>query len=431
MIPWLLALHIDTLKSQILMYGLAAIVLAYLSARRPWRSLLLRSAAPFIFGIVVGLIVVWLVSDVVDVFGVSMSLIVRMWVALAFGGVAVALANLWKVRWWRKVIAIASIPVFLASAAVGINIDFGAYRTLNDALGIDPYSALPAELQTSSAGTMNPTLGKTWRAPSDLPARGDVKSVLIPGTLSHFPARAAVVYLPPAALVARPPVLPVLIMFSGQPGDPSGLFTSGHIAEILDAYAARHGGLAPIVVAPDQLGFASKNPMCIDSSMGNVETYVTVDVVNWVRSHLLVSDSGRYWAVGGYSEGGTCSIQFGAGHPELFGTIVDILGEKQPTIGSDTVSKVFGGSSSAYDAIKPMTLLDHHAPYSDSMAFFGAGQREAKYNKYAHEMRAAAQAAGMATKLIVSPNSGHDWNTVRYVFSRALPDLMARLGLGS
>jgi hypothetical protein len=37
----------------------------------------------------------------------------------------------------------------------------------------------------------------------------------------------------------------------------------------------------------------------------------------------------------------------------------------------------------------------------------------------------------MKTRLIVSPNSGHDWNTVRYVLTRALPEICARLGLGS
>ena len=431
MIPWLFALHIGTLDFQIGIYTLSAILLAYLFVRPPYRSWVVRSAVPLVAGLLVGLMVTWLVSDIWNVFGVAMTPIAKMWVALAFAGVSLAVANLWKTRWWRKVIAIVSIPVFLASAGVGINADFGAYRNLNDVFEISPYSALPAKFQASSAGTMDPTLGKTWQAPPGLHAHGEVGLVRIPATLSHFTARKAVVYLPPAALVSRPPVLPVLVVFSGQPGAPSDMFTSGHLAATMDAYAAKHGGLAPIVVVPDQLGVPSQNPMCVDSPLGNVETYITVDVPNWIRNHLHVSDSARYWAVGGYSEGGTCSIQFGAGHPEVFGSIIDILGEVKPTIGAATVSKAFGGSNAAYDAIKPLTMLAKHAPYSDSLAFFAAGKSDARYLGYAQQMDAAAQKAGMTTRLIISPNSGHDWYTVRYVFGRILPDLMTRLGLGS
>ena len=430
MIPWLFALHIDTLKFQILIYALSAILLAYLFVRSPYRTWALRSTVLLVPGILVGLILTWLVSDVWNVFGVAMTTIARMWVVLAFAGGSLAVANLWKTRWWRKVIAIVSIPVFLASAAVGINVDFSAYRNLNDVFEISPFSALPAKFQASSAGKMDPMLAKTWQAPSGLRAHGEVGLVRITATQSHFTARAAVVYLPPAALVAQPPVLPVLVVFTGQPGAPSDMFTSGHLAATMDAYAAKHGGLAPIVVVPDQLGLPSQNPMCVDSPLGNVETYITVDVPNWIRSHLHVSDSARYWAVAGYSEGGTCAIQFGAGHPEVFRSIVDILGELQPTMGSDTVSKAFGGSQGSYDAVKPLTVLARKAPYPDSVAFFGAGRTDARYDEHAHTMRAAAQKAGMTTHLIISPNSGHDWNTVRYVFPRILPDLMKRLGLG-
>lgn len=431
MFNWLFEMHIDTVVFQSVMYGLAAIVFVYLLVRRHVRAWLLRSVLPAVAGAVTGLLVSWLVSDVWNVFGVALTPVVRMWVALAFAGISLALANLWKSRWWRTVVAIVAIPIFLASAGVGINVDFGAYRNLNDVLGVTPFNALPPKHQSFTAGTMDPALGKNWKAPANLPAHGIVNSVHIPSTASHFAARNALVYLPPAALVADPPVLPVLMMFPGQPGEPAALFNSGHMAEIMDAYAAKHGGLAPIMVAPDQLGDPSKNPMCIDSPMGNVETYITVDVSNWIRSHLRVSDSGRYWAVAGYSEGGTCSIQFGAGHPELFGTIVDVLGEVEPTIGSDTVAKVFGGSNAAYDAIKPLTVLSQHAPYSDSVAFFGAGKRDSRYDGFAHTMEAAAHKAGMTTQLVVSPDSGHDWNTVRFVVNHILPDLMARLGLGS
>jgi S-formylglutathione hydrolase FrmB len=340
-------------------------------------------------------------------------------------------ANLWGTRWWRKVIALVSILVFVVTAAAGINVDFGAYRNLKDALGITPYPALASRYLTGHAGTMDPALGRTWQPPTGMPAKGKLGTVKIPATRSGFNAREASVYLPPAALIASPPTLPVIIMFSGQPGAPADVFTSGDVSTILDAYASAHKGLAPIVVAPDQLGHPGQNPMCVDSPLGQSATYLTVDVPNWIRSHLNVGDSPNYWAVGGYSQGGTCAIQFGAGRPDLFRSIIDISGELAPTIGPDTVNKAFGGSTAAYNAVKPLTLLAKHAPYLDTLAIFGVGTQDKKYERIEHTVLPAAAAAGMKTEFIQSPYSAHDWNTVRYALKRALPQVSTRMGLGS
>lgn len=89
-----------------------------------------------------------------------------------------------------------------------------------------------------------------------------------------------------------------------------------------------------------------------------------------------MATSGRYWTVGGYSEGGTCSIQLGASRPDLFGSTIDILDELVPTMGAKTSSEVFRGSGAAYEAIKPLPPLARHAPRADSVAIFGAGAKE-------------------------------------------------------
>lgn len=426
---WLFTARIDTRAFLISLDGAAALLCVYLLVRRPARRFV-RGMAVTLVGAAVGVLVAWLVSDVWNVFGVSLTGIVRMWVALGFAGMFLAVANLFRSRWWRKVVAVASVGVFAVMAAAGINVDFGAYRNLNDALQISPYPALSADHLRAHSGTMDAALAGTWRAPAGMPTHGTIGMVAIPGIRSHFAARKAVVYLPPAALVADPPVLPVVVVFAGQPGAPADMFTSGRVATTLNAYAAAHQGLAPIVVAADQLGRPDRNPMCVDSPLGNAATYVTQDVANWIRAHLRVADSARYWAVGGYSEGGTCAIQFAAGYPQLFGSAIDILGELQPTIGAGTVAKAFHGSTAAYNAVKPLTLLARNSPYPDSLAIFGEGAGDAKYAAYGEQMRAAAAAAGMRTQMIVSPHSAHDWNTVRYVLARALPALCGRLGLG-
>lgn len=429
---WLLTQPINKVAFLLTADVVAIIFFSYLL----WRSkgqLLIRGVAIAILGALVGLIVVWLVSDVWNVFGIALTAVVHVWVVLLFAGIFLAVFNLWASRWWRKAIASIAFLSFIVAAAAGINIDFGAYRNLNDALGISPYSALPAARLALQSGTMDASLAKTWQARdhTGMPKRGTVGMVTIPATQSHFVARKAVVYLPPAALVANPPVLPLLVLFSGQPGAPTEMFTSGQVSTMLDSYAATHAGLAPIVVVPDQLGTPLKNPMCADSQLGKASAYLTLDVRDWILNKLHVANSARYWAVGGYSQGGTCSIQLGAGRPDLFGSTIDILGEMVPTIGANTLSEAFGGSQSAYDAIKPLPLLARHAPYADSLAIFGASAKDKKYGAYARLVEAAAARSGMKTRLIISPNSGHDWNTVRYVLTRALPEICSRLGLGS
>ncbi|MET4706063.1 alpha/beta hydrolase-fold protein [Frigoribacterium sp. UYMn621] len=429
---WLFHLSLGRRSFLLPVDAVAVSFFVYLLVRTKSR-LLIRGIAIATGGALVGGVLVWLVSDVWNVFGIALTPVVHVWVVLVFSGVFLAVSNFWASRWWRKTIAAISILSFLVAAGAGINVDFGAYRNLNDALGVSPYSALPAARMSAHAGTMDASLAKTWklRDHTGMPTHGTVGMVTIPGATSHFVARKAAVYLPPAALVADPPVLPLLILFTGQPGTPTEMFTSGRVPAILDSYAAAHAGLAPIVVVPDQLGAPLKNPMCADSRLGKAATYLTVDVREWILTHLHVATSGRYWGVGGYSEGGTCSIQFGAGRPDLFGSTIDILGEVVPSAGANTLSDAFGGSRSAYRAIKPLPLLARHAPYEDSLAIFGAGVKDHQFGAYARTVEAAAARSGMKTRLIVSPDSGHDWNTVRYVLTLALPEVCARWGLGS
>ncbi|MDQ1598122.1 MAG: hypothetical protein QOI70_1546, partial [Microbacteriaceae bacterium] len=258
-----------------------------------------------------------------------------------------------------------------------------------------------------------------------------VGSVTIPAPVSHFSARKAIVYLPPAALVKNAPRLPVLEMLSGQPGSPSDLVTSGQIATILNGFAKRHAGLAPIVVIPDQLGAAKSNPMCVDSPLGNSASYLTIDVPNWIRGHLHVLTDRTDWAIGGFSQGGTCSIQLGAGHPNLFGSILDISGQLAPDRGStaSTVSTAFGGSAVAYVAATPVAILAARAPFSNTLGLFYVGQNDSRYRPAAVTISAAARAAGMNVHLFKSPGTAHDWHTVQFAIRHAMLLLYSRWGL--
>ena len=135
----------------------------------------------------------------------------------------------------------------------------------------------------------------------------------IPNDRSQFSARPANIYLPPAALSEKPPALPVFVLLAGQPGSPDRLFTAGSIPAMMDAYAAQHDGLAPVVVSPDQNGSSFHNSLCVDSPVyGKAETYLSRDVPAWIRANLPVASQPRLWAIGGFSQGGTCSQPTGS-----------------------------------------------------------------------------------------------------------------------
>lgn len=396
------------------LYLLAAAFFVILLLRRPLRRRLIVAVVAVLCGAIIGWAVAWLVSDIWDVYGISFSPVTRVWISAFFAAAALAIVSLSESGWLRKGVAVLAIPVFLLTAAAGINADFGAFTTLDSALGIGEFSPLdPAPVG------------------GGVPPAGTVGTVTIPATVSGFPARPALVYLPPAARTAHPSAFPVVIMLSGQPGSPDDVFSAGRLAQIFDAYAASHNGYAPIVVVPDQLGVPEDNPMCVDSALGNAATYLTVDVPTWIRSHLHVTAGPAGWALAGFSQGATCTMQLGPANPQLFGTLFAISSELVPQQGSieNTINVGFGGSSKAFLAATPSVILAAHAPYASMNAIFAVGGNDARYLPWSKTLNADAARAGIKTELLISPGTAHDWHTVIGAWTTALPQIAVDLGL--
>lgn len=403
--------------------AVAFVLLAIIRPGRRWRRprWLLVAVIATATGAALGVGLTWLLSDQLDLFGVDLTPVSRTWIASGFAGIGAALASLWRATWRRMIAVILSIVLFVATTAMGINIDFGQYQTVRSALGLSTYtgSRLP-EIARPDPNTQ-PTIAD-WTAPADLPKVGAIGEVIIPATVSNFSARPGVVYLPPAALTSNPPKLPVLIMLSGQPGSPPAPLETAKLQQSLDAYAAEHQGLAPIVVSPDHLGDPSNNPMCVDSPLGNSASYLTVDVPAWIRSTLPVLDAPGDWGIGGLSQGGTCSIQLGAAYPELFGVILDASGEEFPTLGDKqtTIDQGFGGDPAAYAAAYPAAIMAAHTPYADTFAVFGVGSNDNAFLPGVKKLYVDAKAAGMTATYIEAPGSAHDATTWAYVFEQGL-----------
>ena len=403
--------------------------------RRRWIKVISLSA---LGGAAAAVLLIVVCEVFLNLFGVPLELDTHSWVVISFAAVGIAVANILTSRWWRKAIASVAVILFLGTATLGINAGYGLNTTAASLMGINIAHPLSIPLaDPSPTATPTPTappappkpLWQRWTPPVGMPTTGQYGTVAIPSTASGFVARLAYLYLPPAALVADPPPLPILIMMMGQPGGPD---SSGKFLSTLNSLAEANKGLGPIVLTIDQIGSPTQNPLCIDSPRGNVHTYVMTDVVNYVRQHLHVADGRLNWAIGGYSNGGECALSFGAKHPDVFGSILDVSGEISPSLGSveSTINLGFGGNRSQYDAELPLTIMKN-TRYADMLAIFTSGSNDHYYGAEADVAEAAARAAGMTTHRLIGQGVGHRSDAIVFGVPAGLPILYPRWELSA
>jgi enterochelin esterase-like enzyme len=431
---WDLLLDINVVEGPFLItvYAIAAAFFIYLLGRGDGWPWVLTVIVVLIVGAMVGAGVLWITVNVLDSFGGPVAAAAWLWVPAAFAGFALAIWNLWNSRWWRKLIAVVAVPVFSLTAMLGINAAYGLDPTLGALLGISTTGTIdivvPAE--TPGADPAEP-LYVTWTPPADMPATGTigVPDPGVPNTTSGFPARPAQLYLPPAALVTDAPRLPLVVMMMGQPGDPDATF----IGAVLDDYAAQHDGLAPIALVVDQLGDPTKDPLCLDTDMGHVETYLMQDVVPWAKANLNVLQGRQFTIVAGYSNGGQCAAYFGAKYPEVFGNILSISPDEYPGAeqSDHVLETVFDGDQLAYEAVKPANIMASKAPYPDTTAIFTAGANDGAFAPGAQRLADAAMAAGMATTFFLVPDADHGVSGLNGGLEKGFEVLYPRLGLAA
>ena len=416
-------------------YAVAAIAWVAVIAREPSRGRVLSTAIGAVVGGLFGGGLAWYLSSS-DAFGVALDLTTTTWAVAIFAAVGLALPTFWRSPAWRKLLAVVAIVSFAAAGYIGINADFGLDRTVADVAGVSTENTLSVPVVTPSpTPSATPTLRAggalwaNWHAPAGMPTAGTQGQVVIPNTISGFAARPAGLYMPPAALTANPPALPLVIMMMGQPGNPDPSFS----AAVLDRFAAAHDGLAPIVLVADQIGNPAVDTLCLDTARhGKSETYITQDVVNWARTHLHVLQDAAHWTIAGYSNGGECALSFGVKYPQIWGNVLDISGEQYP--GADraaaTLASAFGGSRAAYDAVKPLNLIVGKS-YPNTYGIFTVGSNDGVYRTEAKAVFAATTAAGWKTTYFEVLNGGHVLGALNGGLQEGYTVLYPRLGLAA
>lgn len=178
----------------------------------------------------------------------------------------------------------------------------------------------------------------------------------------------------------------------------------------------------PIVIAADQLGTDSHNTLCVDSKVyGNALTYLTQDVVDWVKTNLPAAQDAKDWAIAGFSQGATCSLQIGVNHPDLFGTMIPTDSEIKPTNGSrqEMIDRFFDGDTTAYENQVPVNAIRNHAP-THQMLIIGAGEKDTTSIRNVKTIAPVAAKAGMRVAAVESSGNAHDWHAVQDVLRYGL-----------
>jgi len=263
-------------------------------------------------------------------------------------------------------------------------------------------------------------------AVSSMRDHGAVVTVDLPATRSGFAHRASLVYLPPVWFSRPRPTLPVIMMLTGTPSMVSDWTRAAHADQIADDYAAAHHGWAPIMVFPDPNGSDLGDTECVDSPQGNAETYLSEDVPAAVVK--MFGAAPPHWAVAGLSEGGMCAALLTLRRPEVFSTFADFSGEPSPVVGHNkaaTMRLLFGGSTAAWRAHDPLTILHEHR-FDGHAAWFEVGTDDRGPRAAAERLTPAAVAAGMTAHLVVR-DGRHNFTFWSNCFRHAFPWLAGRL----
>ena len=423
------------------LWVLGAAAIAFLVVRRSWRWWLFAFAAAGAAALL-SMAATWSVIHVFYWWAEDLPATVTVDLALALWAVAMgcttALAGLRRkgprrASPGRRPLAVAATVVVLAVAGLQVNAYFGEFPTVGSLLGQQPTATrmpLPPLQHADGARHEAAAVAAHWQAPAGLPAKGTLLSAAIPGTVSGFKARDAVVYLPPAYSATDRPVLPVLVLVSGQPGSPESWLRSTNLVDDLDSFAAAHKGLAPLVVIPDPNGSDKTNTMCMDSDLARADSYMSKDVPNWIKSHLDADSNPAHWAIGGFSYGGTCSVQMVTRHPDVYQSFMAISPEREPALAakrSVTIDRAFHGDEAAFVSQLPLTLMAKH-DYPAIHGWFAAGSQDATYSANVRALMKAGEKAGMGVASQSFPG-GHSWTVANLALKPGLDFIYSRIGL--
>ncbi|MFD1213255.1 alpha/beta hydrolase [Arthrobacter sp. GCM10027362] len=179
--------------------------------------------------------------------------------------------------------------------------------------------------QLQSNPALNPDFGSQVKPKA---AAGQWVSFTFTGPTTGISQDVAV-WLPPSYLKHPRRAYPLITAFSGYPGSPATYIQTLHYDRTVQDQVSQGRLREPLVVVPDMFP-ANLDTECVDGSDGKYESYVAVDLVNWIRKNLRTVDNPQAWATTGYSAGGWCATMFSVLHPRQWASSINFAGYFAP-----------------------------------------------------------------------------------------------------
>lgn len=391
------------------------------SKQRPWKHTVAITVGSIILGIIIRAIIqAQFPEDTIPWESVIWSIPL---------GMAVILAGYnFRARWG----AIANVGGVVSSALLLLllaNNYYHYYPTLDAVFNNTQVEVqiVPVPTKDISSKTV---LESYYQAIPGQPTTGDLQGLDIPAS-GAFSPRQGRIYLPPALHGNNTIRLPVIVLLAGYPGKPTDWEQAG-LLSIMNDFAQKHKGLAPIVAVVDFEGQKGTDTECVDSKLGDSETYLTKDVPSYLKTHYQVSHATSDWTIAGYSAGGTCSTLVALRNPSVYQNYMNISGDTCPSLNTqaETLRTLFSGSRSDQDAHTPSLLLEKGNPLYKTMNgwyFIGQQDNPAVISRTQHQISLASNAG--ITVAEKSIDGHHSFLVWKEGYVTGLPWMMNRLGL--
>lgn len=354
----------------------------------------------------------------------------RLWLWVFLFGLAAATAVAgWRgAGGWRRNASVFAASFCLLSAGLTINSWLGYFPTVDAAWSQLTNRPLQDQVHIGTAYAM--------QRKGAAVQRGKLVAVTTGTKVSGFSHRRDWVYLPPAWFAGPPSTpIPAILMIGGEFGTPADWIRVGNATTALDAYAAAHGGNAPIAVFADATGGFTVDTECVDGPRGNAAEHLTAEVIPEINELFGLGGEPK-WGVVGFSSGGTCAVDLAVMHPNTFSAFVDIGGDMGPNAGNreQTIDRLFGGEADAYWRFDPRTAIGRHGQYANLSGLFAvpgtSGDHDGVGQDAAEALCETGAASGIACEVIALPGK-HDWPSAANAFAVTLPWLAERLGTRS
>lgn len=137
------------------------------------------------------------------------------------------------------------------------------------------------------------------------------------------------VWLPPSYMTHPDREYPVIMAFPGVPGTPTSYNNPLHFDQAIIQAVNEKKMREAIVVSPNMFPH-DLDTECIDFKGAGVETWLTKEIVPWLKTNLRVTQTRDSWATIGYSAGGWCANLYTMRYPTIFGASMSMSGYYDP-----------------------------------------------------------------------------------------------------